>query len=437
MTDPKAILVALENAPALLVPLILDVPEPWRKRRPLPHKWSAHEHFCHVVAVESRFRSRLETMLAEADPELEPFYPAPDEEAGGLLAIDLGEAIERFLRERGELIARLRELPPEAWARPGRHPEYAHYTVYDMARHITLHDLLHGYRIEGFLQRQEWPEQEAPVQVEAAAQEPEEPTVEAAIPGALARMKVGEINFLGPFKVPGLPPRPIRIYLPRSYNPAEPHFALYMFDGQNVFDDAPSFSGGWYLHEAVEGLAKSRRPLPVVIGIEHGGPARNLELSPFSFEADAGQIAILLDWVTAHLIPALTVELNLVPPPLGTVIGGSSMGGLAAFWSHFHYPQAFGGALVMSPSFWVANQAIFVDIAAQPNPLVSRIYIDAGAREDKGKVVESVKKMAELLVERDYDSDRLMWRADPKGTHSEAAWRRRLPAALRFIYRRG
>jgi predicted alpha/beta superfamily hydrolase len=437
LTDPKAVLVALENAPALLVPLILDVPEAWRKRRPLPHKWSAHEHFCHVVSLESKFRARLEKMLAEDNPELEPFYPAPEDEAGGLLNVDLEEAIARFLHEREELILRLRDLPPEAWQRPGRHPEYAVYNIFGVVRHITLHDLLHGYRIETFLRREEWPEQEPLIHVEPPAPEPEEPTAEAAIPGSLARMKPGEITLLGPFQVPGLAPRPIRVYLPRNYNPAEPHFALYMFDGQNVFDDLPSFSGGWYIHEAVEGLARSRRPMPVVIGIEHGGPGRNLELSPFPFEAEPGQIEILLDWVTNHLMPALTAELHLVPGPFGAVVGGSSMGGLAAFWSHFHYPHAFGGALVMSPSFWVANQAIFTDIATQPTPEVSRIYIDAGAREDKGRVVEAVKRMAEHLVERDYDSDRLMWRADAKGTHSEAAWRRRLPAALRFMYRRG
>jgi predicted alpha/beta superfamily hydrolase len=437
LNDPKAVLTALENAPALLVPLIRDVPEAWCKRRPLPHKWSAHEHFCHVASLEPRFRARLEKMLAEDNPELEPFYPAPEDEAGGLLAVDLDEAIGRFIQERSELVARLRELPPEAWERQGRHPEYALYTVFGLARHISLHDLLHGYRIEGFLRRQEWPEQEAPPRVEPPAVEPEEPTVEALIPGSLARMKAGEVSLLGPFQVPGLAPRPIRVYLPKSYDPTRPHFGLYMLDGQNVFDDLPSFSGGWYIHEAVETLAKSKRPVPVVIGIEHGGPSRNLELSPFPFEADAGQIEIFLDWVTRHLMPALTAELNLVPPPLGAVIGGSSMGGLAAFWSHFHHPESFGGALVMSPSFWVANQAIFVDVAAQPTPEVSRIYLDAGAREDKGKVVEAIQRMVEHLTERGYDSDRLMWRADPRGTHSESAWRRRLPAALRFMYRRG
>jgi len=45
-----------------------------------------------------------------------------------------------------------------------------------------------------------------------------------------------------------------------------------------------------------------------------------------------------------------------------------------------------------------------------------------------------VKRMAQHLVARGYDADRLMWRADPKGTHSEADWRRRLPKALRFMY---
>jgi predicted alpha/beta superfamily hydrolase len=267
-----------------------------------------------------------------------------------------------------------------------------------------------------------------------APPEPEPPPVEEGIPGALAGMKPGEVNLLGPFAVPGLAPRQIRVYLPQRYHPGEPSFGLYMFDGQNVFEDAPSFSGGWHLHEAVEGLAKSRRPIPVVIGIDHGGVDRNLELSPFPFEAEPGRLEILLDWLTTRLMPALTAELNLIPPPLGAIIGGSSMGGLAAFWTHFRHPEAFGGALVMSPSFWVADQAIFEDVAARPTPDISRLYLDGGLKEDKGRVVEAVKTMVEHLVARGYDSDRLMWRADPRGTHSEASWRRRLPKALRFLY---
>jgi enterochelin esterase-like enzyme len=431
LSEIQAVLTALENAPALLASLIQAVPEPLRRRRPGPDRWSAHEHLCHVVSLEPRFRARLERMLAEDDPELEPLYPAAEDQTGALLCMDLEEALAAFTREREALAARLRELPEEAWERPGKHPEYEAYDVFVLARHMVVHDMLHGYRIEDALRRREWPDE-----VPEAPPEPEHPTVEAGIPGALARMKTGEVNLLGPFAVPGLAMRLIRVYLPRGYNPAEPHYALYLFDGQNDFDDAPSFSGGWYVHEAVEGLARSKRPVPVVVGIDHGGAERNLELSPFAFGEEPGKLEIFLDWIAGHLLPVLSAELSLIPGPLGAVIGGSSMGGLAAFWSHFHHPEAFGGALVMSPSFWVANQAIFADVAARPTPEVSRLYLDAGAKEDRGKVVAVVKAMAEHLVGRGYDSDRLMWRADARGTHSEASWRRRLPAALRFMYRR-
>lgn len=279
------------------------------------------------------------------------------------------------------------------------------------------------------------PQAVLPALEDASSSEPEAPSAEEGIPGSLARMKPGEVNVLGPFAVPDLAPRRIRVYLPRAYDPARPHFALYLFDGQNVFDDASSFSGGWHVHEIVERLAKSR-PVPVVIGIDHGGTERIRELSPFTLEGEPGQAGIFLDWITGRLMPVLTADLNLVPGPFGAVIGGSSMGGLAAFWSHFHYPQSFGGALAMSPAFWIANQAIFADIAAQPTPVVSRLYLDAGVREAKGRVVEAAKTMVEHLTKRGYDSDRLMWRADARGTHSEASWRRRLPGALRFMYRR-
>ena len=268
------------------------------------------------------------------------------------------------------------------------------------------------------------------------ASEPAGPVaVEQGTPGALARMRGGEVNVLGPFETPGFKPRHVRVYLPRKYTPERPWFGLWMFDGQNLFGDEGSFSGGWHLHEAVEGLARSRRPVPVVIGIDHGGESRIEELNPFEHNGQPGRLGDFLAWVTGTLMPALTAELCLHPGPLGAVIGGSSMGGLAALWSHFHHPEAFGGALVMSPSFWINGQAIFADIAAQPDPPVSRVYLDAGGREDKGRLLPVVAAMAAHLAGRGWDADRLTWRPDARGGHNEASWRRRLPKALRFLYR--
>jgi enterochelin esterase-like enzyme len=227
----------------------------------------------------------------------------------------------------------------------------------------------------------------------------------------------------------------VRVYLPAAFTPGVPRFVLYMFDGQNIFDDAPSFAGGWHLHGAVERLEHRGRQAPVVVGIDHGGTARIDELSPFEMERSAGLLDGLLDWMTESLMPRLAAELPLIGGPVGAVLGGSSMGGLAALYGHFSKPRTFGGALVMSPSFWVSGGAIQRWVRERPTPPVSRIYLDCGVREGRGMVLSGVATMAAHLAHRGYDPDHLMLRPDPRGAHSEASWRRRLPRALRFFYR--
>lgn len=272
----------------------------------------------------------------------------------------------------------------------------------------------------------------------AAPAAPESPAPPPALPDDAplsGEWRPGQIQLLGPLAVPGHAPRLVRVYLPSTFTPEVPRFALYMFDGQNVFDDQPSFSGGWHLHAAVEKLARGKRPAPVVIGIDHGGPKRIDELSPFEGQAGISGLDGLLDWIVDSLTPRLAAELPLIGGPVGAVIGGSSMGGLAALYAHFRKPKSFGGALVMSPSFWVKDGAIQSWVREQPTPELSRIYLDCGVREGRGTLLPQVAEMAAHLVERGYDLDHLMFRADPRGAHSETSWRRRLPRALRFFYR--
>lgn len=429
MNEPQAVLAVLESSPALLVSLVREAPEEVLKRRPLPGKWSIHEHACHLAACEGVIAGRLELMLSEDHPAIPSYDPSPEDQAGALLESDLGAALARFATERGALVARLRALAPEQWERAGEHPEYERFSVFTLARQAALHDLLHAYRIEQLLLKGALPA-EVPFTVPAGPQ-----SVAEAVAGLRGRLRPGEVNVVGPLAVPGFDPRPVRIYLPRTWDPNEPHFALYLYDGQNVFQDEGSFSGGWYAHEAAEKLARAGRPVPVVVGIHHGGEGRIRELSPFECQGCASEAEGFLGWVTGTLVPALTAELNLVPGPFGAVAGGSSIGGLAALWSHFRYPETFGGALVMSPSFWVDDQAIFRDVAERPAPEVSRIYLDCGAREGRGTLLPLVAGMAAHLAGRGYDEDRLLFAPDPRGAHNERSWRRRLPKALRFLYR--
>ncbi|HJR06035.1 MAG TPA: DinB family protein [Pyrinomonadaceae bacterium] len=156
MDNPESIITMLENAPCVIVPLVREVPAEVLKRRPLPAKWSAHEHACHLAEVQPMFLTRLELMLNDPAPRITPYNPSADDEDGALLKVDLNDALERFTRERAELVEELKDLSAEDWARTAEHPEYAHYSVFIMFRHLALHDMLHSYRIEELLLKNDW-----------------------------------------------------------------------------------------------------------------------------------------------------------------------------------------------------------------------------------------------------------------------------------------
>ncbi|HEX8127753.1 MAG TPA: DinB family protein [Pyrinomonadaceae bacterium] len=156
MDNTESIITMLENAPCVIVPLVRAVAPEVLKRRPRPEKWSAHEHACHLAEVQPMFLTRLELMLREREPRIAPYDPSADDEAGALLKLDLSDALERFTRERAELVEELRDLSAEDWQRTAEHPEYAHYSVFIMFRHLALHDMLHSYRIEELLLKRDW-----------------------------------------------------------------------------------------------------------------------------------------------------------------------------------------------------------------------------------------------------------------------------------------
>lgn len=156
MNNTEAIIAALENAPAIILPLVREVPAKVLKRRPQPEKWSAHEHACHLAEVHTLFFARLDLMLNEARPRIRAYNPDQAMQEGSLLKIDLDEAMERFSRDRARLVERLKQLSDEDWQRTAEHEEYDHYSILIMFRHVALHDMLHAYRIEELLLKKDW-----------------------------------------------------------------------------------------------------------------------------------------------------------------------------------------------------------------------------------------------------------------------------------------
>ena len=152
----KTVIEALENNTEIIIPLLKEVPEENLKRRPLPGKWSAHEHFCHLAEVHSLFFRRLDLMLTLDNPVIKPYNPDKDDEEDALLKIDLNEALTRFAGDRKKLVEKLKNLSVEQWERTAQHPEYTLYSVYILFRHAALHDMLHAYRIEELRYKKDW-----------------------------------------------------------------------------------------------------------------------------------------------------------------------------------------------------------------------------------------------------------------------------------------
>src|SRR5262245_57950538 len=126
MNTADAVIEALERAPAIVVPLVQEVPSARLKRRPSEGKWSAHEHAWHLSFVHRIFCGRLKQMLTSPTPVITPYLPDQSDPDDMLLAMNLDEAMQSYAMDRARLVAQLRSLSERDWARTAEHGEYSH-----------------------------------------------------------------------------------------------------------------------------------------------------------------------------------------------------------------------------------------------------------------------------------------------------------------------
>jgi hypothetical protein len=150
------LITALETAPGVIIPMIREVPPEIIKRRPSPNKWSAYEHACHLSQSDSLFRERLDLTLSTPAPYIRSVEPTAEEEKGAMLEIDLETSLDRYVRERASLVERLKKLSPGEWQKTAVHEAFDHYSVFIMFRHVLNHEMLHAYRIEELLLKNDW-----------------------------------------------------------------------------------------------------------------------------------------------------------------------------------------------------------------------------------------------------------------------------------------
>jgi pullulanase len=259
------------------------------------------------------------------------------------------------------------------------------------------------------------------------------------------RTTVGDVRSLGEFTIPALDrKREVLIYLPPGYETdVHRHYpVMYMWDGQNLFDESTAFNGEWRIDDTLERMIPTGELPPViVVAIYNGGEHRLNEQCPWpspDFEID-GEGEAFLGWVAQDLKVRIDRGFRTLTDPAHTGVGGSSMGGLTSLYAAFRYPQVFGRILAMSSAFWFARKKIYGYVHEQTKPLGTKIYLDCGRHEgsrgSQNAFFRQSQEMANLLREKGFvDGQDLLWVEDPEGHHGEFAWARRVPGAFRFLW---
>jgi predicted alpha/beta superfamily hydrolase len=244
--------------------------------------------------------------------------------------------------------------------------------------------------------------------------------------------------------------RKIRVLLPDGYGDAankdRRYPVLYLLDGQNVFDACLSDLSHheWGADETVRKLvAEKKIPSLIVVGVDHAGKDRAREYLPYKdftgnpdMDEPAGKQ--FPDFMTREVMPLVDGDYRTLKGAPNTGIGGSSYGGVASLYALLARPDKFGYGLVESPTLWVGMGQLVRDTS----PLVvmpQKVFVGFGGKEASeqkynDKMVGLIRQVETNFRAAGYDDTTFRFVVDPQAEHTEAAWAKRLPGALAFLF---
>jgi predicted alpha/beta superfamily hydrolase len=239
--------------------------------------------------------------------------------------------------------------------------------------------------------------------------------------------------------------RDVLVYLPPGYRrfSRNDYPVLYLQDGQNVFDAATAFAGvEWGVDETAERLIRKKQIEPlIIVAVANIGEERIHEyaLTPGVIEPkdhprkrSRGLARIYGQFLIEELKPFIDKKYRTKREAEFTGLGGSSLGGLATLAMGIFYSEVFTRLIVMSPSIWWDDYAIFrlVGILGEKPPL--KIWLDTGTDEPGWELARDLR---DCLIDKGWQLDvDLSYLEAKDADHSEAAWAARVEPALRFLF---
>ena len=219
----------------------------------------------------------------------------------------------------------------------------------------------------------------------------------------------------------------VRVYLPAGYdeNPLCYYPVVYMHDAANLFLPGEAFSGSeWGVDECLDRLDEINViDEAIVVGV-YAGDRQAAYTNP-GYVAFAKRCAV-------DLRAAVDARYRTLRHPRKTVVMGSSLGGVVALYMAWTWPDAFGGAGCLSPTFGVMDD-LFERVRHEPLPNI-RVYLDSGWPNDN---FDRTVAMRDLLLQKGMarHSD-LLHLVFPDARHDEGSWAARLHIPFQWFFAR-
>jgi len=266
---------------------------------------------------------------------------------------------------------------------------------------------------------------EASISVLSLPQAPRTPWNEVRAP---AFWRKSQVRFRSPH-LPGS--RSVRVFLP-------PGAGRRSFDGNLVVVlDGVTYTSAVPTPAIVRNLIRAGRLEPtVVVAVGNAPGSRDLELL---------HNAHFAEFLAEELLPSIRARYGVRVEASRTLLGGSSLGGMASAHAALRYPQTFGAVLAQSGAYtWTDSgkssgaPTLMREYAQAPRG-PTRFYLSAGTFEDvifpgsRMSLLTGVRKLRDVLVRKGYPVEY----AEFEGGHDFACWSADFATGLLALLGRG
>ena len=230
--------------------------------------------------------------------------------------------------------------------------------------------------------------------------------------------------------------RKIWVYLPPDYATSTKTYpVIYMQDGQNLFDNATSFSGEWQVDETMNSLFAAGDYGAIVIGIDNGGSERIDEYTPWNNpQYGGGEGDQYMQFVAETLKPYVDTNYRTKPGAEYNALIGSSLGALISNYGGVKYSGTFSKIGSFSPAYWiVASQFNNYITNSTANLSGTRIYFVAGTNESS-TMTSDIEAVKNNLQAKGLTANNTLVKLDSYGQHNENYWKGEFGSAYKWLF---